>query len=507
MSLIGMDLNATRARAVSGPRPQSVTVLRLDDDAFDLPLALSLEARQVRIGRPGTALSRCRPHLACLDFLPWLGAGRTWQAGRHSLDADAALGLVFNHLRASFGSASGVVLAIPSYLVEAQVLHLRKVAERARWALTGSVPVPVAVALAACSDAGPPWSGLALVADLDGYALTWSAVEVADGQARLLQAHPVPQLARGVWLRRLLDGVAHRCVRLSRRDPRESAEAEQSLYDQLALYLDSGLTRNLVEFSIQAGPWFQHLMFHPDELSALLDGLVRQTVAEMEAFVAVLPAGGPAPVRVLLTPAVGILPGLASALEQRLSGQRTPREVMPDPQPLPSDFGEDLVEEVSGPMRVSVLGVDDVALAAHHLAARFHRGEMPAQHLDTVDLPDSPAGPAVDAGPARLHFRGRDHLLGGPTFTLGRDPSCDLVFESELYPTVSARHCDILFDRRAYSLCDRSRHGTLLNDRPIAGHGQQTALHSGDWIRLGPSGPVLRFLGRSIEHRKLVPNG
>jgi hypothetical protein len=233
--------------------------------------------------------------------------------------------------------------------------------------------------------------------------------------------------------------------------------------------------------------------------------MVRQTVAEMEAFVAALPASGPAPVRVLLTAAVGILPGLAAALEQRLYGsQRTPREVIPETQ-LSSDFGEDLVEEVSGPVRVSVLGVDDVAVAAHHLAARIHRGEVPAQHLDAVDLPGSLVGPAVDTGPARLHFRGRDHLLGGPTFTLGRDPACDLVFESELYPTVSARHCDILFDRRAYTLCDRSRHGTLLNERPISGQGKQTALHSGDWIRLGPSGPVLRFLGQPHSQRKPVP--
>jgi predicted component of type VI protein secretion system len=68
------------------------------------------------------------------------------------------------------------------------------------------------------------------------------------------------------------------------------------------------------------------------------------------------------------------------------------------------------------------------------------------------------------------------------------------VFESELYPYVSAKHCEILFDRRSYVLYDRSRYGTLLNDRPIE---KQAVLHSGDWVRLGPQGPVLRFLGRT----------
>jgi predicted component of type VI protein secretion system len=70
-----------------------------------------------------------------------------------------------------------------------------------------------------------------------------------------------------------------------------------------------------------------------------------------------------------------------------------------------------------------------------------------------------------------------------------------------LYPHVSAQHCEVIYDRRAYTLWDRSRHGTLLNDRRIH---QQATLHSGDWIRLGPRGPVLRFLGQAYEQRPAV---
>jgi pSer/pThr/pTyr-binding forkhead associated (FHA) protein len=86
-------------------------------------------------------------------------------------------------------------------------------------------------------------------------------------------------------------------------------------------------------------------------------------------------------------------------------------------------------------------------------------------------------------------------------FTLGRDPSCDIVFESELYPTVSARHCEVVLDRSVYLVRDRSRHGTLVNDCPVM---QQTSLRPGDWIRLGPAGPLLRFLGRPGDPRTLV---
>jgi pSer/pThr/pTyr-binding forkhead associated (FHA) protein len=100
-----------------------------------------------------------------------------------------------------------------------------------------------------------------------------------------------------------------------------------------------------------------------------------------------------------------------------------------------------------------------------------------------------------------LHYRGEDHLLSGPLFTLGREPSCDLIFETELYPTVSTRHCEIVFTRGVYLLQDRSRHGTLVNDCLVT---QPVALHSGDWIRLGPGGPLVRFLGQPADQRPLM---
>ena len=59
---------------------------------------------------------------------------------------------------------------------------------------------------------------------------------------------------------------------------------------------------------------------------------------------------------------------------------------------------------------------------------------------------------------------------------------------------MSARHCEIVFDGRRHLLRDRSRNGTLLNDRPVV---QQALLQPGDWIRLGPEGPLLRFLGQA----------
>src|SRR6185437_1739332 len=96
-----------------------------------------------------------------------------------------------------------------------------------------------------------PWSGLAVVLDVDGHALTWSAVAVRGDMLRVLHTQAAPQLARGIWLCRLLDGAALRCVRLSRRDPRESAEIEQVLFDQLAAVLDTHTSEQPVEMVLQ----------------------------------------------------------------------------------------------------------------------------------------------------------------------------------------------------------------------------------------------------------------
>ena len=80
-ALVGLDLNSSRIRAVSGP-PGLAQPLSFDGAEGELPLAISLEGRHPEAGRAGLALCRRLPHLACLDFLPCLGQPRQWTAGR-----------------------------------------------------------------------------------------------------------------------------------------------------------------------------------------------------------------------------------------------------------------------------------------------------------------------------------------------------------------------------------------------------------------------------------------
>jgi hypothetical protein len=491
MTVVGLDLNATRARAVYGHGAGAPAGLDLEDRGRELPMAVSLEGRAPVVGRPGSALCRRAPHFACTDFLPALGRRREWVAGRCRVDAARALALAFDHLHHCFGRADGVFVAVPPYLDDGQEVLLTQIAARPRRPLLGTITAPAAAALAAHERA--PWAGTALVLDVDGHALTCSAVAVESDAVRLVHSHPLPHLALGAWLGRLLNGVAGRCVRLSRRDPRESADGEQGLYDQLADRLaGADADGGLLELSINATHWHQHLMMHPDELAAFCLPLVEQALAEFQAFAAT----GVGPAAVLLTAAAGALPGLAAALDDFLQAPAVERAAPPQAADG-GDFGEGLsLDDGAAAPRAVVLDADAVARAAHDLAGRVRRGELPRGRCDTAPLRAEPAFAGDD--PPRLEFRGRGHVLTAAVFTLGRDPACDLVFETELYPSVSARHCDIVLDRNAYLVRDRSRHGTLLNEEPVR---QQAPLRSGDWIRLGPGGPVLRFMGRPAEDR------
>jgi hypothetical protein len=493
MSLAGLDLNATRARAVAGTRTSSAPLVRLEGDRVELPVALSLEGRKPAVGRAGLGLVRRRPYLAIVDFFAQLGSNRNWSANGHRLDADRAVGLVLEELEKKLFRSQGIGVALPAYLGEAQIVHFRRLAERARWRLSGSLPAPVAAVLAARAEGEPIGDrpGVVLVVDVDGHALTWSAVGV-DEDASLLSVHASPHLARSAWLRKLLDGVAGQCVRQSRRDPRECGTAEQSLYDQLVAALDEAPAGAMVQLGVQGTGWYHHLMLQPDDLFGFVQPLVRQALVELDAVLVAAADHGPV-TALVLTAAVARLPGLAAHLEERWRATELAHPASSaDPEPAADDFGATLVpEEVRG---VRVLSADALARSAHDLATRIHRGDVQPGHSASLYL-GTAAGPEADRGPPRLHFRGQDHVLRGPSFLLGRDPACDLVFESALYPTVSARHAEVVFDRRAYLLCDRSRHGTLLNERPI----QQAPLHSGDWIRLGPGGPVLQFLGQAVS--------
>jgi molecular chaperone DnaK (HSP70) len=352
-AVVGLDLTSGRARAVYGPAAGATPrTLPLDDSHSDLPLAISLEQRTAVVGRAGASLVRRMPHLVCRDYLPALGQAREWRGGRHKLDPAAAVALLAQRLRQPFTGQHALAVAVPAYLTVAQVTLLTAALEHVKLPVLGTVTTPLALA----ATTGDRFS-TALIADVDEHAMTWTVLAADADRVRVLATLTQPAVGARAWLDRLLDAVSDRCVRLCRRDPRDSAVAEQDAYEQLDAALDHLRPGQPVAINVRTAQWYQELTLAPEEFDQFCAPLARQAIDGMKQAIARAHAAVPAmaPPDVLwMTSDAARLPGLVAALGQHL----------PEPtaiRPLPADA---------------------VARAAHTLAGRWLNGDLPRGHLD-----------------------------------------------------------------------------------------------------------------------------
>ncbi|MFZ4558447.1 MAG: PrsW family glutamic-type intramembrane protease, partial [Pseudanabaena sp.] len=86
--------------------------------------------------------------------------------------------------------------------------------------------------------------------------------------------------------------------------------------------------------------------------------------------------------------------------------------------------------------------------------------------------------------------------LGDRTITLGRDPSCEVAININIYGAVSRRHAEIrpIFAKhqfQGWEICDlNSANGTFINDQPLF---SSCPLEHGDRIQLTKGGPQFLF--------------
>ena len=374
--MIGLDLNATRARAVSASRAGPARTLPLDDSHHELPMFLSLERRQPQVGQPGLALCRQIPHLTCADFLAQLGQPRVWKTSRGAIDAGQALALVFKHMTPVVSAADAVVVALPSYLSRTQAGQVLALMERLGWPPAVTVAAPLAAALA--SQRQRPLTGPAILVDVDDHAFSGAYIVPDEGRLHAQDWESAPALSLRAWKEVLLNAVAERCVRRSRRDPRDSGSAEQSLYEQLEGVLAACAQGRPADLTIQTAQWYQDLILKPEEVIRCTKRLTEQAVAEVQGMLR--REVRPAPAAVVLTAAAGLLPGLPAALQEAFGQAGTP-----DPgEENSDDFGENLIPAYGGNTTLEVLPVDAVAQAACDLALAARRGQVPRGHLDTA---------------------------------------------------------------------------------------------------------------------------
>jgi hypothetical protein len=263
------------------------------------------------------------------------------------LNSSEAFAIVTEVLKGVLPGGHGLVVVAPAYLTDQQYAQMGEIVQKSGFSVLGSAPVPLA--LAATCDVE---FGTALVLDADEHALTWSVLQVDGPNARLLAHHQVPNAGVRAWFDRLIDAVSDRCVRLCRRDPRDSAMAEQSLYEQLIDVLNAPVSPTPITLSIRTTQWFQELSVTRDELDLWSGPLAKIAVEGMRHVVATAHTQAPVMARpelLWITADAAKLPGLVEA-----AAQNVPESTV-----------------------VQVLPPEALATAGYVLGSHFLRGDLP----------------------------------------------------------------------------------------------------------------------------------
>jgi len=353
MTIAALDLNADRIWAVSGALGQSPQALYLDSSRPDLALAIAMVDSSIKVGRAALGVVRLTPHRVCRGFLPRLGEQCVWQLGGKQLQPDAAMALSLAKLQPLLMGSRGLVLAVPPYLSREQVALLVRLCQQAGLPAMGAVSRSLAAALSCYAD--HPSHQVGLVVDVDDHAFTCTIVRPTETEMICQGKRSVTALGLRVWKEKLLSRVADLCIRVCRRDPRQSPEADQSVFDQIDNVLEGCSQNRSVPVRVQATDWYQTLSVHPAEAAAACGVLAAQAAEVVKSALAWAEQQMSSPM-LWLTAGAARLPALAAAIYARCSNR----------------------------MSLAVLPASAIAQAAHSLAERIQAGELAPCFFDPM---------------------------------------------------------------------------------------------------------------------------
>ena len=353
LRLVGIDLNATRIRAVVAGEGRTRPI-PLDATGDELPLFLRLDQRAPTPGADAVGLCRLSPHSVCSNFLGSLGLPHEWRCGRYVLTPESATKLTFDKLQTPLADETDSAgLALPGYLTTAQVRTVLELVRECRLPIRGSAAAPLALAAHRAGTLGG--QATVLHVDADEFALSGTVLQVGPGDVRILASAHWPQASLRIWKNRLLDGMADHCVRTCRRDPRDSAEAEQGMYDQLDTLMEQTRIGQRATMMIRGEHWFQDLGHQPEQVEGYCAGLVKLAGDGLKQLLLSSSIKSP-PKAVWLSHAAGRLPGLAAKIYKHSPAQTA----------------------------VSILPQNAAAEAVAAILPRWLQGTLPRLHLDNV---------------------------------------------------------------------------------------------------------------------------
>ena len=411
MNIVALDWNASRVRAVRGEAGGEAHPVPLEPPGVALPLALDLEREPCEIGAAVLRRSRVAAGRVCQGFLPYLtekpGHGPRWQAGRRTLDSQAVCERIWQRLQPAVGDAGAIVLGLPDYLRPVQANALRKLGEKSRLPIVGTAPVALLAALSARGTFDPAgaatsfWDRSVLVLDVDEHALTLGWVKAIADKAQLVESRSFPHLGLRFWRERLLDSLADLFIRSHRRDPRDTPQAEQMLFDQLEILADACQANEAIHVGVQGREWYKHVLVTPDLAAQSCHALTAQAAGETERLFESW-SGGEWPPRLIVTHAAARLPGVIRAIRGLTPVNASAETRLPQIKATEYDdfdFGENLLIDAAEPtIAVLTLPADAPARTAHALAGAFIAGTLPRGHLEMT----APLAPTIAPEPHRL---------------------------------------------------------------------------------------------------------
>ncbi|MER3415813.1 MAG: hypothetical protein C4297_06325 [Gemmataceae bacterium] len=318
-----LDIDHDRIEAMGADSQGRLVPIALQDEASELPLCVALDRRRPIAGRQALTLAYQAPLAVCRGFLPLLGTTARWEYQRHTVCAEDALEIVLRQVAARLPRASAVVFVVPSYLSVDQMRRVVRIASLAGIDASALATRPLIVALAGIEGNGSQ----NIVVDADDWALSFVVVRAQADEIRQTMRAVDRWLGRRIWKEAVIRYVAEWCIRISRRDPRDSPLAYGMLQAQAESLLDAACENKRVFLELQSELWLQALDLSGGDIARAchyLAGMVVQDVRRLERRDARLTDAA-----VLLSPTAAQLPALASAVYA--CGEDRPPPTVPAP--------------------------------------------------------------------------------------------------------------------------------------------------------------------------------
>ncbi len=362
--LLGVELNSSLLRAVAVGN-QRVRNVSLDAPHDVLPLFVTMDRRTPDVGHAGLAACRVSPHSVCSNFLGVLGQPQEWRGAKLTLNPESAMAVVMHKAAALLSAESdAAALVLPSYLTPSQVRILQELTHGTRWPVRGTATAALAVASHRASTVGLGSRGeerTILLIDADEFAMSATLVNIQETGVRLVDSMAFPKAATRLWKEQLINGLADRCVRLCRRDLRDSAQAEQDLFLQLDGAMDRARKNEWVQLTLRSEHWYQDITLTPEDLQQIVAPVCRGAIDGLKEFLVSAALRQP-PHAVWMSEAAARLPGLAARIYKH-SPETT---------------------------QLSLLPATAFAEAAAALVPRWLAGQLPLVHLDTTITHEHP---------------------------------------------------------------------------------------------------------------------